>query len=457
MLESMFVDRKDELEFLESKHESEGFECILVYGRRRIGKTELLKEFISDKNHVYHLATQKEEEIQLEKLVNSVHKKFGGTGPKIESWEEFFDYYAENSGEGTILVIDEFCYLVEENSAIPSLFQTFIDEYLQEKNMLLILCGSSISMMERLMSYGNPLYGRRTGQIDLPPFGFNEARELLGEKDLQEQIEFYSVFGGTPFYLQKIDQGESLVDNIQNNICRETELLHEEPLMLLREEFRRPNRYMTILETIAAGHTKPKEIADNSKVPLQSISKYLGELERIRLIEHEIPVTERRKRSRKGLYKISDNFLDFWFRFIGPNMSDVRGDPENFAQETISPQLSQFVGRKFEKVCEDTIRILNRREELSFNASKVGRWWSGGEEIDIVAVGEEESLVAECKWTENPIGIKTLQNLRAKAEKVGVSGEKHYAMFSKSGFTEELLEENILCYDLERMKKIYRD
>lgn len=456
-MESMFVNRADELEFLEKKHKSSDFECILVYGRRRIGKTELLKKFISDKPHVYHLATQEEEKIQLEKLVNSVHAELGGTEPKIESWNDFFEYYAQNASEKLILVIDEFPYLVEENNATPSLFQAFIDEYLQNQNLMLILCGSSISMMEKLMAYENPLYGRRTGQIDLPPFRFYDARKLLENKSIQEQIKFYSVFGGTPFYLQKISTETSLIENIQNKICRETELLHEEPEMLLREEFRRPNRYMTILETIAAGYTRPKEISDSSKIPRQSIQKYLRELERVRLIEHELPVTERNKRSRKGVYKISDNFLDFWFRFIAPNMSDVREDPENFAQETIKPQLDQYVSRKFEKISGDTIRILNKREKLPFQASKIGRWWYGEEEIGIVALGEEELLLAECKWTENPVGIKTFHKLRGKSEKIGAPGKKHYAIFSKSGFTDEIMDENILSYDLEKIEKIYSE
>jgi len=290
-------------------------------------------------------------------LVNSAHKFFGGIKPEINQWTDFFEYFTDKAEKGTILIIDEFPYLMEENDSVTSYFQKFIDQYLKEKNVMLILAGSSIGMMEEAMSYKNPLYGRRTGQIDLKPFKFRESVEMIENRDFKDQIRFFSVYGGVPFYLEKIDPDKSLEDNIYNKIFRETEVLHEEPNLLLREEMRKPNRYSSILESIASGKTTPKKISDDTGIPQQSVPKYLNKLEKIRLIEHEKPVTERNKRSRKGIYQLRDNLFDFWYTFVFPNLSDVRENPEKAVKSFVMPDLNEFVGKKFERVCKESVRL----------------------------------------------------------------------------------------------------
>ncbi len=162
-----FEDRDEQLDFLEKRYRTEGFECVIIYGRRRVGKTALVRKFISGKDHIYHLVNQEEKSVQLRRVVNSVYSKYGDVEPRIDDWHEFFEYFTKVVDEKIIFVLDEFPYLIEQKKSIPSLFQSFIDEHLLEKDMLLILCGSSISMMESLMTSDSPLYGRRTGQIDV--------------------------------------------------------------------------------------------------------------------------------------------------------------------------------------------------------------------------------------------------------------------------------------------------
>ncbi len=446
-----FVDREKHLDFLNKRYDSKGFDLVLIYGRRRIGKTELIKEFIKDKPHIYCLSSLEDKEKQLENITNIIHEQFGGFKPEIKSWSTLFEYYESNAQDGLILVIDEFPYLMEENKAMPSLFQKFVDEYLNERNLMLILCGSSISMMEDLMSYKNPLYGRRSGQIDLKPFNFQNARKMLPKTDFEDQIRYYSVFGGVPFYLKNITKA-TLKENIIEKICRDVEILYEEPTILLKQEFRKPNRYFSIMESIASGKTTPKIISDDTKIPQQSVPKYLGELEKIRLIDHEKPVTERNKRSRKGIYKISDNYFDFWFQFMAPHLSDVERGPEAFVDDHIMPNLDAYVGKKFEDVC---IEYMWSNED--FNFSKIGRWWWKEEEIDIVALNEKERQIylGECKWSEK-VNTKTLyHDLIEKGEKVRWRNEDRkvkYVLFAKS-FKENFSKEDLTCIDLNQMGK----
>jgi len=453
-----FVDREEELDFLEEKYRSDDFELVLIYGRRRIGKTELIKNFIEGKPSIYCLASLEDKEKQLENITEKIYKHFKGIKPDVQRWTDLFEYFSEKAEEKTVLVIDEFPYLIEENESIPSYFQKFVDEYLKDKDVMLILCGSSISMMEGLMSYENPLYGRRSGQIDLRSFPFKDARKMIPGTDFENKIRYYSVFGGVPFYLQKLE-GPTPKKDIKEKVCRNTEILYEEPQILLRQEFRKPNRYFSIMESIASGKTTPKAISDDTKIPLQSISKYLRELQRIRLIQHEVPVTAREKNSRRGLYQIEDNFFDFWFQFIGPNLSDVEERHDQFVEDHVMVDLDRYVGKKFEKICMEFLKEkVRHHDKITF--SKIGRWWYKEDEIDIVALNEKEDRIylSECKWSKNKVGLDVFYDLKQKSEKVRWGGKKRedeYILFSKSGFEKELnqMDEQVKLIDIEDLKQ----
>jgi AAA+ ATPase superfamily predicted ATPase len=446
-----FVDREKELDFLAERFGSDSFELILLYGRRRVGKTELVKKASEDRDSIYHLVVEEEGSRQLDSLVDDVSEKLGGFKPDIDDWSNFFEYFCSEV-EDSVLIIDEFPRLIEEDGSVPSRFQKFVDEHLKQTSNKLVLTGSSIGMMQELMSYENPLYGRRTGQIDLHPFDFENSRKMI-DRSIVEQIRFYSVFGGTPFYLQQLSPKKSLKENIELQVCSQNSVLYEEPRMLVKQEFRKPGRYLSILESVASGKTSPKTIADDTDIPIQSISKYLNQLEKIRLVEHSKPVTERNKRSRNGIYRLNDNFFDFWFRYIYPNLSDASESPENFVKTGLA-NIEEFYGKKFESVCRELVSKNN-------DYGKVGGWWYKEDEIDVVAIDEEENriLFGEAKWRNRKTGVEVLESLKEKSDKVRWRNDKRkeeYVLFSKSGFTEELKnrsDEYLRLYNLEKISE----
>ncbi|CCQ33753.1 DEXX-box atpase protein [Halorhabdus tiamatea SARL4B] len=447
-----FVDRADELDFLRDAVRSDGFELILLYGRRRVGKTELAKAVLEEHDGIYHVVVEEEGSKQRESLVASISQSVSSYTPAVADWEDVFEWFV-SVADGEVLVIDEFPRLIAEDDSIPSRFQKFVDEYLQTTDITLILTGSSIGMMEDLMAYENPLYGRRTGQIDLRAFSFRDAVPLL-PGEFEDQIQFFSVFGGIPFYLDQIDPEKALMENVRDRICDRNAVLNQEPRMLVKQEFRSPARYLSILESVASGKTRPKRIADDTDIPLQSISKYLAKLESIRLLEHTKPVTSRNTRSRDGIYTLGDHFFEFWYRFIYPNMSDVVRDPDAFVE---SLDLRQFVGRQFEDICREVI-------DAEANYPKIGSWWYEEDEIDVVALDEDRDriLFGEAKWRSTEVGSSELERLRAKSERVrwrSDQREERFALFSKRGFTDNLREEaadgDVALYDLDRIERVF--
>lgn len=442
-----FYNRRDELDSLEAAHESPGHELFVVYGRRRVGKTALIKEFCAERPHIYYLAAQEAEANQREKFVSQVASHYDDRIPQIQNWTDAFEYLGEKlARDPCVVVIDEFPYLVEQNDSVPSYFQAFVDEQLQETDAMVVLCGSSISTMESdVLGHESPLYGRRTGQLDLQQFSFEQAQAVI-DYDIETAIQSYAVTGGTPLYLTLFDYGDSLAENIQSKILSPTAVLYNEPEFLLRTELRNPARYLSILEAVALGHTTPNEIGGATGIDSGPLSKYLQRLRSIRLINRQIPVTASAKKSKRSRYRVADEFLRFWFRFVEPNRSSIEEVPEIVFNGTIAPELPDHVAITFEDVCREAIWQAIREERLE-TYSEVGSWWYGEHEIDIVALAPKDDrvLLAECKWTNEPVGHDLVASLRAKTEHVRWGPDdrdEHFALFSRSGFVEDL-EENL--------------
>jgi len=438
-----FYDRTEELNALETAFKSPGHDFFVVYGRRRVGKTELLKAFCGDRPHIYFLVSQEAENRQREKFVEKVADYFDDRVPRIDGWDEALAYLGDKlETEQLVVAIDEFPYLVEENDSLPSYLQSFVDEQLQETDSMLVLCGSSVSTMEsEVLGHESPLYGRRTGQIDVQPFSFRQAREVISS-DLETAIRSYSVTGGTPMYLTLFDYGQSLKSNIQSKILSPTAVLYNEPEFLLRTELRNPARYMSILEAIATGHTTPNEIAGTTGVDSGPLSKYLQTLRRLRLIDREVPVTASAKQSKRSRYHVADEFLRFWFRFVEPNRSSIEEAPEIVYDGTIEPNLPDHIATTFEDICQEAVWEAIRRGDIGPYA-EVGRWWYGEDEIDIVGLAPDDDrvLLGECKWTSEPVGHALVSQLREKAERVrwgSNTRDVEFALFSKNGFVEGL-------------------
>ncbi|WP_158855573.1 ATP-binding protein [Halorhabdus sp. CUG00001] len=434
-----FYDRAEELEAVRSAFESPGHDYYVVYGRRRVGKTALLKEFCADRPHIYYLAAEEAQQRQREKFVERIAERFDERVPRTETWPEALEYLGEKIHEESIVVvIDEFPYLVAENDSLPSYVQGFVDEQLQHTESMLVLCGSSVGTMEsEVLGHESPLYGRRTGQIDLQPFSFAQARAVI-DYEFRDAVRSYAVTGGTPMYLTLFDYARSLAENVREHVLTPTAVLYDEPRFLLQSELRTPARYLSILEAIATGHTTPNEISGEAGIDSGPLSKYLQTLRRLRLVEREVPVTASRKQSKRSRYRVADEFLRFWFRFVEPRRSSIEEAPEIVYEGTIEPNLPDHVASVFEDICREALWQAIRQERLGPYA-EIGRWWYGEDEIDLVGLAPEDDriLLGECKWTTEPVGSGLAEALREKADRVRWGPEtrdEQFALFSKSGF-----------------------
>lgn len=453
-----FVGRSNELKDLEKDFESDNFSLAVIYGRRRVGKTELIKKFCSNKQHIYHLATQDTSENQRKNLEDSIAKNFDETPPRTSDWDDTIKYVKNKlEDEKLVLAIDELPYIINSAERVASKLQKLVEEI--ESSSMLILCGSSISVMEsQVLGHKSPLYGRRTLQIDLKPFNFRQASKIIQYKEFEKVIESFSITGGVPMYLNQFDYSQTLGKNIEEKILSKNQFLHGEPEFLLRTELRNPSRYTSILKSIANGHTTPNEISNDTNIDSGPLSNYLNKLRRIRLIKREIPVTASQKKSKRSIYKIKDNFFRFWFRFIEPHQSSIEEKPAQTLENLIEPSLSEYTSQTFEDIC------LEATWQLNHSYTQIGRWWYKEYEIDIVGLNpaKPEILLGECKWTEKPVNMKTLKQLESKAEKVrwkNKEREEKYILYSKNGFTEKLADnaktrEDLKLVNLKTLQKI---
>lgn len=460
----MFYDRREELEALRSEYGTGRFSFVVVYGRRRVGKTELIKEFCEPRNHFYHLASQESPKTQREKLVEELATYRNDRTPRTDDWHDAVDYLREVLAEEKLVVaVDEFPYLIESDETVVSAFQQLVDTVKDDSESMLLLCGSSISVMEsEVLGHDSPLYGRRTSQIDLQPFSFGEALNVI-DYSFEESVRSFAVTGGMPMYVTLFDYEEPLGTNLLNNHLSKTSILYDEPEFLLRTELRNPARYMSILEAIANGYTTPSGISGQTDVDSGPLSRYLRRLRRLRLVEREVPVTAQKKKSKRSVYTVADEFLRFWFRFVEPNRSGIEQAPELVLENRIRPELDRFVSATFEDVCEEALWELSRSGQLSHTYGAIGRWWYGEHEIDLVGLDEQTpaAIFGECKWTNTPVGMGLAEDLLAKANEVRWKTnerEEAYALFSKAGFEDGLrqeLDERWHLFDVQRLSAVF--
>ncbi len=442
----MFINRTDELKTLNEKWEEKKAHFNIVYGKRRVGKTELIKQFIKDKPAVYFLADKRTELEQLKELGMLFGDYFGDSFLKsrgFDGWPEVFKYIKEKNGKRFIFVIDEYPYLVEVNKAVSSIFQKGWDEFLKSMDIFFILSGSSIAMMEsELLIHKAPLYGRRTGQFLVQPLSFEESRGFFPERNFDEFLSIYAVTGGLPAYLLEWEGGLSFKDNIVRKVFSKTEFLHNEVEFVLKEEFREPKNYLSILKAISWGKRKFGEITNETGMGKNILTKYLNTLERLQIIEKEVPVTEKYPlKSRKGLYRISDNFFSFWFQYIFPHKSDLEIGRFEEVLRKINETFNLMEAGIYEKVCRE---LLWKYSGKIFNFERIGRWWEKEKEIDVTAYNSQtkEILFGEVKWSEKPIGVNIFNELKNKTMHVewnNDSRKEYYLLCSKSGFTDDML------------------
>ncbi|ELZ95948.1 putative ATPase (AAA+ superfamily) protein [Haloferax mucosum ATCC BAA-1512] len=436
-----FVNRSDELALLRSRFDRDTAEFLVVYGRRRLGKSALVREAIRERDDaVYWQATEETSDVQLSSFVETARETFPVVEDIKRDWEALLRALGR---QDAIVVLDEFPYLIESDDALPSKLQRVWDLHLESTGVTLVLVGSSISVMEeKVLSGGSPLYGRRTGTIDLPPLHLTDAQEFYPDADPETIVETWGVFGGTPYYLRALDPDASLAENIQSQILSEHGVLHNEPEFLLRTEFgiREPQTYYTILRAIATGKRETGEIADFAGVGSNSLGTYLAKLRRLRLITRDIPITENPNATRKSRYRLNEPLFRFWFRYVYGQEGPLTQLGDDAYDELVAPSFSEYMGAMFEIVCQ---RALPRLVPKTYRG--VGYWWHKQHELDVVGLAGDGTLVAgECKYTTRQMHEGDLADLERSASQVawtppgGGDPSYHYCCFCRSGFSEGL-------------------
>ena len=462
----MFYARESELKKLNEMYESNTFEFAVIYGRRRVGKTTLIKEFIKNKKAVYFVAREANSTINLNIFSNDIYsvtaKEIAGKS-FFSDWEKAFDYIGEISqNERIILAIDEYPYLAQSFNPISSIIQAHIDGKLKHGKLFLILCGSSMSFMEyQVLGYKSPLYGRRTAQFKINPFSYFDSLPFFDGFKNQEKAVLYGITGGIPEYLNKINTKKSLKQNIIDLFLTTSGHLYEEPSNLLKQELREPSTYNGIIEAVAGGASRLNEIATKCGMGSNKCAKYLASLQNLGIIKKDFPVTENTgKVSKKSIYSLDDYMFRFWYRFVFPNMSTISaGLGENIYNIEVEPYFNAYMGLIFEEICKQYIILQVKNNNFPFMISKIGKWWGNNpklkrqEEIDILAFRGNNALFGECKWTNSSVDIDVLYDLKEQSSLFEYKNIWFY-LFSKSGFTDRLIqgtEKNknikLVCFD----------
>lgn len=452
-----FIGRKNELHTLNTEY-NRNSSFVVIYGRRRVGKTTLIKEFLKNKTAFYYLATEELESQSMKRLANVIARTTKNTLlQKIEftDWLDLFQLIADyKPEEKKVLVIDEFPYLVKTNSAFPSILQNAWDEFLKDSNVMLILSGSLIGMMQKhALSYDSPLYGRRTAQMRLTPLPFTSIYEIQN-LPFEQAVEQFALTGGVPKYLEFFEDGRPLEEQLKDAVFSKNGFLYEEPNFLLKSESLTAVNYFSIIKTIADGNHKLGKIASALGQESSSLTPYLSTLSDLGFIEKRTPITEKNpEKSRKGLYFIADNFLRFWFCYVYPYKGELELDNMQIVLDEIHKDFKEkFVAFAYEDICKDIFAKLCSNNAISFVPSRIGSYWlndyDGDTEIDVMSVDHQNKQVfaGECKYHTKPVDAPVYFTLKEKVDNVAEirkSFPKYnviYGLFSKSGFTKRMLD-----------------
>lgn len=444
----MFIGREKELDALEKLFKSGRFEFVVIYGRRRVGKTALINHFIDDKKAIYFTGVESNGKQNLENLSKSIMEFSSAiqTETYFASYQAALEYvFKLAEKERVVFAIDEYPYVARASKSLASTLQLLIDKYKDSSKLMLILCGSSMSYMEdHVLAYKAPLYGRRTAQMKIMPFDFEESCAYFSGFSDEDKALMYGIVGGTPQYLLQMSDKLSVEENIKNTYLNPMSFLYEEPINLLKQEVREPAIYNAIITAIATGYSRMSEISTKVGEDSNVCSNYIKNLINLGIIKKETPYGE--KASRKSIYTIEDNMFYFWYRFVLNNNSVIARGATDLVYKRIESQLCDYMGRVFEEICTQYLWKQLIKGNMPIEFVSLGRWWGNAPilkcqtEIDIM--GEQDSnaaIFAECKWRNENVDLDVLETL------IGRSGlfhytKVHYYLFSKSGFTKGCME-----------------
>ncbi|MCQ2458528.1 MAG: ATP-binding protein [Clostridia bacterium] len=449
-----FFCREDELRKMQRRYDSDRWECVIIYGRRRVGKTALINEFCKGKATIYFSALNASMQENLRALSKAIYQYMHPETeayPEYPTFESALDEVTRLGSERIVFVIDEYPYLAKSEPSISSRLQHLIDHKWQNSKLYLILCGSSMSFMQnQVLGYESPLYGRRTAQFKIDPLTYRETAVFNPQLTHEENAWIYGITGGVPHYINKLSVADDLDKAILDCVFDRSGYLFEEPENLLKQELREPGMYNSIIRAVAEGASKLNEIS--TKVGMESgpCSKYLSILIELGILKKETPITE--KTGKKTIYMIADNFFRYWYRFVPQNLSLISyGRFADAYDRLIKAKMHEYMGLIFEKMCKEY--LLRYAADLPFDLIDVGQWWGNDPEekkqiqIDIVGIPVREAdrkidtyLIGSCKFRNEKIDVDELVRLRHYAKVFNGNASFHYVIFSLGGFTEAIKE-----------------
>lgn len=458
----MFIGRNSELQVLQDRYDSGQFECVVIYGRRRVGKTSLITEFLRGKPHVMFPAM----ETSIDKNLETFSAAIGlALGMGEDEWPVFPSFasalarvFDMAQDQRTVLVIDEYPYLAAADPSASSALQHLIDHHQQDSKLMIILCGSSMSFMEhQVLGYQSPLYGRRTASLKIEPFDYAQSARFVPNMSAEEAAQAYAISNGIPQYLLQFDPDLDLETNLATRILTPGAYLMDETDRLLQQELRKPAEYSNVLQTIADGATRVNEIAEKSQLSPTLTLSYLNNLEDLGIVQRETPFGK--PNSKRPVYRIRDSYFRFWYRFVPRTLPLIQSGNSQIATQMVMKGMPRFMGPVFETMCTQWLMNHNGPDSpLPFIITKTGRWWGTDpathrqEEIDIIASGftleegipegdtDPHTLYCECKWHNAPVGVAEYRTLVQRSQLVAAQ-QRHYMLFSKAGFTDELTQQ----------------
>ena len=447
-----FVARQMELNLLDDLYRRSGAQLLILYGRRRIGKTRLVSHWLSqiEGQHLYWMATQTSAVNQLRNF-SQVLFQFLNPGAAIDPTFSYASWGAALTEAGRIaqsnrlvLVLDEFTYVMQAEPEVPSLIQQIWDHQLKEQsNLFLILTGSLAGIIQRsALDYQSPLYGRATASLRLQPLPFGALAGLLPQYQPEQRVAVYAVIGGIPGYLELFDDRLTILENLRQRIVTPANVMLTDAVFLLHEQLDEPRNYMAIIEAIAAGYHTLSDIAKMAGIVRSNIVKYLGVLRELGYVERIVPATVRRpEQSRQGRYVIVDPYLRFYFRFLAPNLGFIERGMVKQTINLLHDHLPDFIGtHTFEELCREWVAVQGDRGLLPLLPERIGSFWSKQAQVDVVAINwrTKSILLGECKWGKDEVGRSVIRTLIDKTAKILPTNDPwtlHYVFFARQGFT----------------------
>ena len=464
----MFIGRERELNSLNKLYNSGKFEFVVIYGRRRVGKTALINHFIDDKQAIYFMGVESNAKQNLENFSRNIMEYTSGISAETSflSFQSALEtVFRLSQKERLILVIDEYPYVARASRSLASTLQMLIDRYKDNSKLMLILCGSSMSYMEdHVLAYKAPLYGRRTAQIKLNPFDFEEVCHYFKNFSSEQKAMAYGIVGGTPQYLLQINDRLTIEENVKNTYLDTMSSLYEEPMNLLKQEVREPAIYTAIITAIATGYSRMSEIATKVGEETNICSSYLKNLIALGIVRKESPYGE--KASKKSIYSIDDNMFRFWYRFVPENASMIARGASDLVYKRIEPYFSDYMGKVFEDICRQYLWKLLISGNTPIEFTSLGRWWGNDPvhkcqaEIDIMGEQDKNTAVfGECKWTNEKVDLGVLETLMERSNIFSYK-TKYFYLFSKLGFTKGCTDKakelrNVFLINYDEMIKFF--